>query len=161
MAAPAGPTWTVWAGGTSAVRACTAGTGMRSLGAVGWAGSMALCCGCTGRSLCNHRVHCNDEVVDSDQEGPAGREREEGQERRECVCWVGSTECSCRFDLQGTFKYWRASSFTNIVWPLYHAWEFSCAKAIPSHGKTATLYKLETSLSKYTKGKKLNLRNIN
>ena len=49
---------------------------------------MALCCGCTGRFLCNHRVHCNDEVVDSDQEGPAGRERER-KDRREESAFVG------------------------------------------------------------------------
>ena len=24
------------------------------------------------------------------------------------------------------------------MWPFYHDWEFSCAKATPSHGKTAT-----------------------
>ena len=54
-----------------------------------------------------------------------------------------------------------AKKGVDIVWPYYHGWEFSCELAIPSHGKTATLHELETSLGKYTKGKKLNLRNIN
>ena len=48
---------------------------------------MALYCGCTGRFLCNHRVHCNDEAVDSDQEGPAGQERKDRREESAFVGW--------------------------------------------------------------------------